>query len=75
MLKRMPVREHVSAVLIGLGIALILGYFHALREGDVRGFVFGLILTPTVVWAFTVFQWRFRMKRKDSSAESKNRTG
>ena len=63
--KKIPMMTHVYNILIGLMVAVVLGYFQNLRKGDVGGFVWGLIFTPAGVWGVNVILLRRKMRKQN----------
>lgn len=66
--QKIPLKNHVHTLLIGLAIAAVMGYFQNLRRGDVAGFVFGMVFTPAILWCLNVI-WLRRKMRKQTPPE------
>ena len=68
-MQKIPMMTHVYNILIGLMVAVVMGYFMNLRKGDVGGFVWGLIFTPAVVWGVNTILLRRKMRKQTSLDE------
>ncbi len=75
MKKKIPMMTHVYNILIGLLVAVVMGYFWNLRKGDIGGFVFGIIFTPTFVWGVNTILLRRKMRKQSHQRWEKNRQG
>lgn len=64
--KKIPMMTHVYNILIGLMVAVVIGYFWNLRKGDIGGFVFGIIFTPAVVWGVNTILLRRKIRKQSS---------